>query len=1106
MSRRQPRILALAAWAALSGALPAAQAQTAPAGSPPDVRFTPLAAGQAALHPRDPQADAARPALFRSEGTAAAAVARVVVEVDRDGLPADGQSAVTLVLRLLDAQGQPVAGRVLVTVEHSGGRLLLPGARTDEAGPRGRDADRGLPGVQIEVEGGSTTLTLLAPAEPQDVRLRVSAAGEVASGTISFVPDLRPMVAAGLLEGIVRLSGRVAMQPARRGDPFERDLERWSREFNNGRGFAGARAAFYLKGLVRGDVLLTAAYDSDKETRTRLLRDIRPDELYPVLGDSSLRSFDARSAERLYVRLDKGKSYALFGDFVTGDGFAQPLGQGAVASLRQRSLGHVNRSATGVRLHHEEDRWVGNVFAFRDSLRQVVEEFASQGSGPYGLRNNGLLEGSEKVEVLVRDRNQPSRIVEVRPLVRLVDYSFEPFSGRILLTSFLPGVDADLNPVSLRVTYEIDQGGEPFWVAGGDAQWKLGQALEIGGSVLADRNRLGPYELVSGNATWRLGERTALVLEVAQSTSTVNTNPTNTNSSPALAARSGEVEGRAARIELVHEGERTEARLFAGRSSPLFNNPTAPLQGGRDELYAKGGVKLAEPLQLVGEALRSEDRNAGGGRRSAEGLGLRWRVDERLTLDAGLRRAEELIGTQPNGLLSWPFDNTSGLAGSLASGAGGGALGFGQQVLDPATGLPVVRQGGLPPASSSLAAGTRLESTSLRLGAGWRVNERLRLGAEVEESVDGDQRRRAALGADLTVAERTRLFGRLERQSGWVQFGGVSDTQRSASALVFGVESSYWRDTQLFSEYRLRDALAGREAVVASGVRQFWTVAEGVRLNAAYEQQRVLSGATPRVNAVSLGLEHGAHELWRGSGRLEWRRSGDIGATPENERFDTTLLQAMLARKLARDWTLLARNHALHTDYAARGDVLQNRAQLGLAFRETDRNRVNALGKVEHKFERDASNALVGELRSAAWIVSTHADWHPSRPWWLSGRAAAKWQRDRFESGVASRFEAQLLSGRVVYDITEDWDLGLMAAAQFGQGGARQTALGVEAGYLLQQNLWLSFGVNASGFAGDADLVGYEYTRRGAYLRLRFKFDENLFKGRDHEVNRSLDR
>jgi hypothetical protein len=89
---------------------------------------------------------------------------------------------------------------------------------------------------------------------------------------------------------------------------------------------------------------------------------------------------------------------------------------------------------------------------------------------------------------------------------------------------------------------------------------------------------------------------------------------------------------------------------------------------------------------------------------------------------------------------------------------------------------------------------------------------------------------------------------------------------------------------------------------------------------------------------------------------------------------------------------------------------------------------------------------------------------------------------------------------------TNEWDLSVLAAAQFGSNSARQTAYGAEVGYLLRQNLWLSAGFNASGFAGDADLVGYEYTRRGAYVRLRFKFDENLFKGRDPEVNRSLDR
>jgi hypothetical protein len=37
-------------------------------------------------------------------------------------------------------------------------------------------------------------------------------------------------------------------------------------------------------------------------------------------------------------------------------------------------------------------------------------------------------------------------------------------------------------------------------------------------------------------------------------------------------------------------------------------------------------------------------------------------------------------------------------------------------------------------------------------------------------------------------------------------------------------------------------------------------------------------------------------------------------------------------------------------------------------------------------------------------------------------------------------------------------------------------------------------------------LDGYAYTRPGAYLRLRLKFDEDVFKGGAAAVNRSLDR
>ena len=141
-------------------------------------------------------------------------VARIVVDLDRNGVPADGQSPVRLTLRLFGADGQPVGGTTFATVEASGGRLLLPQARTDELGPGRLDADRVTAGTQVRVENGVAEFTLLAPAEPMEVRLRVTAGRQEAAGTVSFLPELRDMLAVGLIEGVLNLSNRAGSQLA----------------------------------------------------------------------------------------------------------------------------------------------------------------------------------------------------------------------------------------------------------------------------------------------------------------------------------------------------------------------------------------------------------------------------------------------------------------------------------------------------------------------------------------------------------------------------------------------------------------------------------------------------------------------------------------------------------------------------------------------------------------------------------------------------------------------------------------------------------------------------------------------------------------------------
>ena len=123
--------------------------------------------------------------------------------------------------------------------------------------------------------------------------------------------------------------------------------------------------------------------------------------------------------------------------------------------------------------------------------------------------------------------------------------------------------------------------------------------------------------------------------------------------------------------------------------------------------------------------------------------------------------------------------------------------------------------------------------------------------------------------------------------------------------------------------------------------------------------------------------------------------------------------------------------------------------------------------------------------------VSAHMNQQVNARLALSGRVAAKWARDQ-SLGLFSRYHTELLAARATYDIAPRWDAGVQASALVGAAGGAQLGLGAELGTLLSENLWLSLGWNVFGFT-DRDLTAQDYTQRGGYLRLRFKFDEALF-------------
>ncbi len=1043
-----------------------------------------------------------------------AAVAEIVVDVEKSAGIADGVSRLGVAIELRDALGKTLTSAAIVTIETSAGRIQLPNARTDELGVGALDLDRETPGVQVRVEGGRATFWLLAPARPQDVQLRVSAGRATAEGVVSFLPELRDMLAVGLVEGVIGISSksRDEIRPVRIEDGFEQEIRNWSRRFNNDRNSAALRGALFLKGKIRGDTLLTLAYDSDKDTYQRLFRDTLPDVWYPVYGDSSIKAFDAQSTSKLYVRVDQGKNYLLYGDFTTSASFSPLVGGQAIAPVRVRDLGQYNRTLTGARAHFENERGYGSVFGARDTLRQSVEEYAANGtSGPFAVRNSVGIIGSEKVEVIVRDRNNVSVIVRIIPLAPLVDYVFEPFSGRILLNRPLPSRDELGNPQSLRISYEVDQGGDPFWVYGVDGQYRIHSMFEVGGSYVDDRNPLAPYKLMSANAMVHIAKNTRIIAEIARSDGTYNTG-TGVNSvlTPALAAVSGDAGGNAARIALDHDDGTNTVRVYAGRSDGEFSNQAASFEGGRGDAGARATHRLSDNVTLFGEAVRSEDRVAGGKRTGVQ-LGSAFRINERLTLDVAVKHVDE------NGL---PVSPALGIPGNPSSATGtgtspltpsGGFYGTGTNPLNPSTGTSIFAPTTGTPSSG---AGKDLEATTLQLGAQYKLTDEWTLAGEVEHSIAGDDQKRLGLGAAYQMDERSRLYGRFETQRGLASNYSLNPADRS-TWFVFGADTTYASGTQFYSEYRLRDAigdpLVARDSQLASGLRNTWQWREGIRFVTGAEYLRVLAGPAQEAVALVGGVDYTADPLWKGLARLEWRRLFDADATPTvNEQQDSWLSTFVIARKLSTDWTLLARNYLLYSDFAATGARVQDRFQIGAAYRDTARNRSNALAKYEFKYERDESglpSPIVGLPDAASkrdvHIVSVIGDWHPSRPWWLTGRVAAKSVDEAFSGVAVPRYSAYLLGGRAVYDVTERFDVGVLASMLFAsEGRSRQGAFGVEVGAVVAANLRISLGYNVTGFR-DRDLTGSEYTAQGVFLRLRYKFDEDLLRAAEPLLDRA---
>lgn len=459
----------------------------------------------------------------------------VRAEIDKAAskLVADGRTRPVIALRMFDQQGKPARAGTITNfsvdspyrswweVEQLNDNQILA------TGPRE---------PQIEVREGGLAFIELEPTTVTGnamIRLRFN---ERQNDEIKvwLAPAARDWILVGIAEGTGAyntISGNMeTASAADREEGFEQD----------------GRVAFFAKGRIKGDFLLTAAYDSARkkdDARDRLQNTIEPDRYYLLYGDGTEQRFEAASQSKLYLKIERRQFVALFGDYDTG--------------FTVTELTRYNRSLSGVRSDFAGERVSVSAFAARTDTGLVQDELRGDGtSGLYQLSRSPIVIGSDKLHIEVRDRFEITRIVESYELSRFIDYDLDYERGTIFFKQPVQSRDQNLNQIFIVADYEVRTGGEDETVGGVRVASKFANdKLEIAASAIHEGAQAGDTRIVGSDLTWRLSPETKLRAEVAQSQSD---DPLRADSSVAWL-----VEGK-------HVSDRLETRAWARETETGF--------------------------------------------------------------------------------------------------------------------------------------------------------------------------------------------------------------------------------------------------------------------------------------------------------------------------------------------------------------------------------------------------------------------------------------------------------------------------------------------------------------------------------------------------------
>jgi len=526
---------------------------------------------------------------------------------------ADGKTPVKVRLQLLDATGNVVPGEIDLDLRKGTlSPLKSAGAPAATAPAQGEkvhvDSD-GLVSFQPVTASGSYRAELsYNNGSPVEVETYVR-------------PVMRDWILVGLGEGNLGYNTVSGHMENLQGAGVDEKL------YENG------RLAFYAKGTVKGSWLLTASYDSAKskaEVGNKLFQAIDPNTYYTLYADASSQQYDASSAKKLYLKIERDQFYALFGDFDTG--------------LTVTELSRYSRRLTGVKTELQGKNVELNAFGSETGQSFAKDELRGDGtSGLYHLSKANIVANTEKVTIEVRDRFHSQTVISAQAMTRFTDYSIDYDSGTIFFKEPVYNRDPLFNPIYIVVDYETADGGKNSLTYGGRVGVKLlDQKVKAGFSYLHEGQVSGKGESYGADTTIVLAEGTVLKAEVAR---TENSFPGSTvaTGSPLAAPAVTPSSGNAYLAELSRRSGSLDSRAYFRETDPGFGLGQQPgSEAGTRKAGVDAAYRLTEKFSLSGQANRDYNLSTGAQRDVVEAKALY--AGSGYGANIGVRHANDLLG------------------------------------------------------------------------------------------------------------------------------------------------------------------------------------------------------------------------------------------------------------------------------------------------------------------------------------------------------------------------------------------------------------------------------------------------------------------------------